>query len=279
MKHKTLVALTILVISLVGSALALSQLTNQPEPQTAPRYKVQVAFPSFSFDHPDGIYNSGDGTNRLFVVGQTGLIYVFENRTNATEVNIFLDIRDRVHLGALLGLAFHPNFAKDGHFYVNYLADNPLRTIIAQWSILPNKPNEADKNSQKILLEIPQLYETHGGGQLSFGPDGYLYIALGDGGPQGDPLGNGQNCSTLLGKILRIDVDNPAQGRNYGIPKATPSEATLQVTRKRFTLTVFEIRGVSVLTQSRASFGWAMLGKTGKKKSISLRKAKTMDGT
>ena len=196
MKHKALIALTILVISFIGSALVLNGLINQPEPKTAFRYQVEVAFPSLSFDHPVGIYHSGDGTNRLFVIGQMGLIYVFGNRRSVTAANIFLDIHDRVHLGAFLGLAFHPNFAKNGHFYVNYLADNPLRTIIAQWSILPNKPNEADKNSQKILLEIPQLNDTHSGGQLAFGPDGYLYIALGDGGPQGDPLGNGQNRST-----------------------------------------------------------------------------------
>jgi glucose/arabinose dehydrogenase len=222
MKHKTLIVLTILVILFIGSALVLDRLIKQP--QTAFRYAVEAAFPSLSFDHPVGLYNSGDGTNRVFVVGQMGLIYVFENRRSVSATNIFLDIHDRVHLGAFLGLAFHPNFVKNGRFYVNYIADNPLRTIIAQWSVLPNNPNEADKNSQKILLEIPRLYDSHGGGQLAFGPDGYLYIALGDGGPYGDILGNAQNRSSLLGKILRIDVDNPAQGRNYGIPADNPFE-------------------------------------------------------
>ena len=151
-----------------------------------------------------------------------GIIYVFENRRNATEANIFLDIRDRVHLGAFLGLAFDPRFTENGHFYVNYLADNPLRTIIAQWSVLPNNPNEANINSQKILLEIPRLSESHAGGQLAFGPDGYLYIGLGDGTPYGDLTGNAQNRSSLQGKILRIDVNNPSLGRNYGIPKDNP---------------------------------------------------------
>jgi glucose/arabinose dehydrogenase len=151
-----------------------------------------------------------------------GLIYDFENRRNATETNIFLDIRDQVHLGAFLGLAFNPHFAENRYFYVNYLADNPLRTIIAQWSVLPNNPNQADMNSQKILLEIPRLSESHAGGQLAFGPDGYLYIALGDGTPYGDSTGNAQNRSSLQGKILRIDVNNPSPGRNYGIPKDNP---------------------------------------------------------
>jgi glucose/arabinose dehydrogenase len=222
MNHKTLFALTILIIATIGSALLFNQLINQPRPQTTLQYKVEVAFPNLSFDHPDGIYSSGDGTNRLFIVGQMGLIYDFENRRNATETNIFLDIRDQVHLGAFLGLAFNPHFAENRYFYVNYLADNPLRTIIAQWSVLPNNPNQADMNSQKILLEIPRLSESHAGGQLAFGPDGYLYIALGDGTPYGDSTGNAQNRSSLQGKILRIDVNNPSPGRNYGIPKDNP---------------------------------------------------------
>ena len=122
MKHKTLMALTILIISLIGSGLVFNQFINQPVPQNAFRYEVEVAFPSLRFDHPAGIYNSGDGTNRFFVVGQMGLIYVFENRKNVTAAKIFLDIRNQVHLGAFLGLAFDPNFTQNGHFYVFYLA-------------------------------------------------------------------------------------------------------------------------------------------------------------
>jgi glucose/arabinose dehydrogenase len=186
MKHKTTISLIIIVILFISAASGLNLLINQPQTQTAFQYKVEVAFPNLYFDHPVGIYNSKDGTNRLFVVGQMGLIHVFENRRNVTEANIFLDIQKRVHLGVFLGLALDPNFTKNGHFYVNYLADKPLRTIIAQWSILPNNPNKADENSEKILLEIPQLFDSHSGGQLSFGPDHYLYIALGDGSPYGD---------------------------------------------------------------------------------------------
>jgi glucose/arabinose dehydrogenase len=107
-----------------------------------------------------------------------------------------------------LGLAFDPNFTINGHFYLNYLADNPLRTIIAQLSILLNNPNKADEKSEKIFLEIPQHFDSHSGGQLDFGSDHYLYIALGDGSPYGDDLGNAQNRSSLLGKILRIDAIN-----------------------------------------------------------------------
>jgi glucose/arabinose dehydrogenase len=222
MNQKTLIALTILTLSLIASAFVLNQVINQAQPKAAFQYRVEGAFPNLSFDHPVGLAAPGDGSNRLFVVGQMGVIYVFENQKNTSAANIFLDIHNQVHLGAFLGLAFDPNFAVNGHFYVNYLADNPLRTIIAQWTTLPNNPNEADKNSQKILLEIPRLSESHAGGQLAFGPDGYLYIALGDASPYGDVNGNAQNRSSLFGKILRIDVNHPSADRNYGIPAVNP---------------------------------------------------------
>jgi glucose/arabinose dehydrogenase len=222
MNQKTLIALTILTLSLIASAFVLSQVINQAQPKAAFQYRVEGAFPNLYFDHPVGLAAPGDGSNRLFVVGQMGVIYVFENQKNTSAANIFLDIPSQVHLGAFLGLAFDPNFAVNGHFYVNYLADNPLRTIIAQWTTLPNNPNEADKNSQKILLEIPRLSESHAGGQLAFGPDGYLYIALGDASPYGDVNGNAQNRSSLFGKILRIDVNHPSADRNYGIPAVNP---------------------------------------------------------
>ncbi len=222
MKHKALLTLPLLAILAIGGALELNQLMNRQKSETPITYEVTDAFPNLTFDLPAGIYNSGDGTDRLFVVGQRGYIYVFMNYRDTTSVSIFLDIHERVHTGALLGLAFHPEFAKNGYFYLHYLADNPLRTIISKWSIKPEKPNEANENSQKILLEIPQQYDSHGGGQLAFGPDGYLYISIGDGQPFGDPVDNAQNCSNLLGKILRIDVNNPSQNREYGIPPDNP---------------------------------------------------------
>ncbi len=153
------------------------------------------------------------------------MIYVFENLKNVTTANIFLDIRDRVLFGGeqgLLGFAFHPNFTENGYFYVDYTADNPRRTVIARYSVVQNNLNEADKNSEEVLLEVEQPYSNHNGGQIAFGPDGYLYIALGDGGSAGDPLGNGQNRSTLLGSILRIDVDSTSAGMNYGVPSDNP---------------------------------------------------------
>lgn len=184
-------------------------------------YGVEAAFPSLAFSNPVGIYPADDGTNRLFVLQQNGLIYVFNNSKTATSPTVFLDIRDRVLFGGeegLLGLAFHPNFTENKYFYVDYVADSPLRTVIARYSVSTGNPDEADKNSEFILLEVNQPFSNHKGGQIAFGPDGFFYIALGDGGSAGDPYGNAQNLTTLLGKILRIDVDSTSLGRQYGIP-------------------------------------------------------------
>jgi glucose/arabinose dehydrogenase len=189
-------------------------------------FTIEEAFPNLNFNQPVGIYNAGDGTNRLFVVEQSGIIYVFDNSQNVTSAIVFLDIRDRVndegYEEGLLGLAFHPNYKNNGYLYVDYTTANPKRTVIARYQIEANNPDRANKNSEYVILEVEQPFSNHNGGQISFGPDGNLYIALGDGGAGGDPQGNGQNLQTLLGSILRIDVDNPSNGKNYGIPNDNP---------------------------------------------------------
>ena len=188
-------------------------------------YGVEAAFPNLTFSNPVGIYPVNDGTNRLFLVQQNGLVYVFNNSRTATSTTVFLDIRDRVLFGGeegLLGLAFHPNFAQNKYFYVDYVADSPLRTVIARYSVSTGNSDEADKNSEVILLEVSQPFSNHKGGQIAFGPDGFLYIAMGDGGSAGDPYGNAQSLTALLGKILRIDVDSTSLGRQYGIPADNP---------------------------------------------------------
>ena len=189
------------------------------------QFQLQEAFPSLTFSSPVGLYNSGDGTDRIFIVQQGGIIKVFENNRNTTTSKTFLNITDRVTSGGetgLLGLAFHPDYENNRYFYVDYTADSPLRTVIARYEVSAANPDSAIKNSELILLEINQPFSNHNGGQISFGPDGYLYIGMGDGGSAGDPFNNGQNLSVLLGKILRIDVDNPQGGLNYGIPVTNP---------------------------------------------------------
>lgn len=158
-----------------------------------------------------------DGSGNLFIVENPGRIRIFENGELLSEP--FLDIDDRVNdIGnemGLLGLAVHPNFSQNGFFYVNYTDRNGDTTI----SRFHASGNSSDPNSELILLKIKQPFENHNGGALAFGPDGYLYIATGDGGAFGDPMGNGQSVDTLLGKILRIDVDS---AEPYAIPSDNP---------------------------------------------------------
>ncbi|MDY0083952.1 MAG: PQQ-dependent sugar dehydrogenase, partial [Ignavibacteriaceae bacterium] len=189
------------------------------------QYNFRVAFPNLSFTNPLDLQYADDGTNRLFVVEQAGRIRVFPNDENVQSTKLFLDITDRVTSGSetgLLGLAFHPNYSSNGYFYVNYTAPSPLRTVISRFKVSSTNPDSADKNSEQILLTYNQPYSNHNGGCLVFGPDGYLYITAGDGGSGGDPDNNAQNITKPLGKILRIDVDNPQAPLNYGIPSDNP---------------------------------------------------------
>ncbi len=188
--------------------------------------QIENAFPNLYFNRPVDIQNAGDSTGRLFVVEQEGRIYVFPNVPSTTAAEVFLDIRSTVNSGGneegLLGLAFHPRYKNNGYFYVNYSALNPRRNVIARYSVSSSDPGKADPASETVILEFQQPYSNHNGGQIAFGPDGYLYIATGDGGSGGDPQGNGQNLATLLGKILRIDVDSTDPGKNYAIPGDNP---------------------------------------------------------
>jgi glucose/arabinose dehydrogenase len=192
--------------------------------------QLQVAFPNLAFTRPVDLQHPGDGTDRIFVVEQAGVIKVFENSPSIATAKIFLDIKDRVNdLGneeGLLGLAFHPDYKSNGYFYVNYTATSPRRTVIARYRVSATDPNQAVADGELVILTFNQPYENHNGGQLAFGPDGYLYIATGDGGSANDPQGNGQSLQTLLGKILRLDVNNPSGGRNYGIPPDNPFAGT-----------------------------------------------------
>ena len=144
----------------------------------------------------------------------------------------FLDIRDRVQYSdkqneeGFLGLAFHPKYKENGEFYVYYTAKptkaNPHTSVISRFKVSKDDPNRADPQSEEVLLTIDQPYWNHNGGTIVFGPDGYLYIGLGDGGFRDDPHGNGQSLKTLLGKILRIDVDHKDAGLKYAVPKDNP---------------------------------------------------------
>jgi len=189
------------------------------------KLKYVEAFPKLSFERPVDFQISNIDADNLFVVEQQGIIWVFDNDTTTTDKSSFLDIQSKVdnksNEEGLLGLAFHPNYKSNGYFYVNYTTDKST-TVISRFQASSTNANEALSTSEEILIEFDQPHGNHNGGQITFGPDGYLYIAIGDGGSGGDPHAHGQNLETVLGTILRIDVDNKSDGKKYSIPTDNP---------------------------------------------------------
>ena len=171
-------------------------------------------------ERPVGLVQADDNSGRLFVLEQAGLIRVIAN--GALQQEPYIDIRSEVgsqgNEQGLLGMAFHPRFAENGYFFINY-TDLDGNTNIARFSASPGNPEIADPQSEVRLLFIEQPYQNHNGGSVVFGPDGYLYLGLGDGGSAGDPQGNAQWTGTHLGKILRLDVNS---GDPYAIPVDNP---------------------------------------------------------
>ena len=196
-----------------------------PPPALRP-LAVERVFPNLEFSRLTNLAQPDDGSNRFFVTQQGGLIRVFPNRQDVTEAPVFLDIRDRVsqrhNEEGLLGIAFDPAFKDNGFFYLYYSASGPRRSVLSRFSASGVDPNLADADSELMVLEIPEPAGNHNGGQLAFGPGGFLYIGVGDGGRGGDPFGNGQNTGTLLGTILRIDVSGADAGERYKIPPSNP---------------------------------------------------------
>jgi glucose/arabinose dehydrogenase len=194
---------------------------------TIPAGSIQVerVFPNMSFQNMTNLVQPAAKSGLIFVTEQRGVIYAVAADHPEQALSVFLDITDRVHSGGeegLLGLAFDPNYPDNGHFYVYYSAASPRRSVVARFSLDPANPAVASPQSELIVMEIAQPYANHNGGQIVFGPDGYLYIGLGDGGSEGDPQRNGQNLGTLLGKILRIDVKDLSAAGNYKIPADNP---------------------------------------------------------
>jgi glucose/arabinose dehydrogenase len=202
-----------------------------PAPQSM---AIRLAPIAASLDNPVAIAHAGDGSGRLFVIEQPGRIRIYDGAKLLPTP--FLDIATLVNSNGneqgLLGLAFDPNFTDNGFFYVDYTSKNGIGdTVVARYHVPAGTPNVADPASATPLLAIVQPEPNHNGGQLQFGPDGFLYISAGDGGGGGDqhgPIGNGQSLSTLLGKILRIDVrnQNTGDGLAYDIPATNPFVST-----------------------------------------------------
>lgn len=174
------------------------------------------------FSSPVLVTNARDGSNRLFIVEQTGKIRVLQ--PEATAATDFLSLTTKVALGGergLLGLAFHPNFKTNRKFYVNYTRSGDGATVVSEFQASAGNRNVAD-TTERVLLTIAQPFSNHNGGMIEFGPDGYLYIGMGDGGSANDPGNRAQNLEDLLGKMLRIDVNRTEGALAYGIPPDNP---------------------------------------------------------
>lgn len=172
----------------------------------------------------------GDGSNRVIVATQQGVIHAFPNDQAAKETTVFLDITDRVKYDdrtneeGFLGLAFHPKYKENGEFFVFYTPKYKGKgvNVVSRFRAVKGDPNKADPDSEEVLLRIEKPFWNHDGGTICFGPDGYLYITHGDGGAANDPMDNGQNLNSLLGKVLRIDVSAKGEGKSYAVPKDNP---------------------------------------------------------
>jgi glucose/arabinose dehydrogenase len=208
--------------------------TPKPTPRPTPKptarpagfdpAHVAVAFSKVATipGQPLAVTNAGDGSGRLFVATKGGRVYIVKG--SSVRATPFLDISGQVSGGAeqgLLGLAFHPRYPTDPRVFVDY-TNAAGNTVVSSFRVDPSAPDVVVAGSEVVILTVNQPYSNHNGGAIQFGPDGYLYIALGDGGSGGDPQNNAQNRNSLLGKLLRIDIDHTSSGRNYAIPASNP---------------------------------------------------------
>jgi len=194
-------------------------------------YTLTPAFTGITIERPIAVVIPADGTNRLFLAQQRGQVRILPKDESGTEAALFLDLSDRKLEATetskfeegLNGMAFHPKYAENGKFYLYYTQQDPKRAVISEMQVSRSDPNKADPTTERVLMEVPLPYWNHHSGNIAFGPDGFLYIAIGDGGGKdGDPLRWAQNPFTLTSKVLRIDVDTQSGARAYGIPQDNP---------------------------------------------------------
>ncbi len=198
-------------------------------PSCATGLETPRAFASLTFDSPIAMKQAPNDASRWFVAEQGGRIRAFDNDPDANSAVDFVDLRGRVHVSGeagLLGMAFHPDFAANGLVYLNFseLVGGVVRSVTAEFASADGGQTLAPA-SERVLMTVAKQATNHNGGNLEFGPEGFLYVGLGDGGGSGDPQGNAQNPQRLLGKMLRIDVDTRPGGAAYGIPAGNPFAA------------------------------------------------------
>lgn len=227
MRYLILAALAC-TLSPVGAAVVSA--TEAPSP--FPGVALERAFGQLRFERPVYLTGAGDGSGRIFVIEQKGVIRVFDPEEDASSAPVFLDISEHVsrrgNEEGLLGLAFHPDFASNGEFFVHFSSKRDAddkgvaRNAISRFKVSGDDASVADLFSEEVLLLQRQPYRNHNGGMIAFGPDGMLYASFGDGGAANDPEGNGQKLSSMLGGIIRIDVDAQGEGRGYAVPTDNP---------------------------------------------------------
>ena len=192
-----------------------------------PAIELRDAYPALSFDRPLWMEEVPDDSKRLVLVEQGGRVWLLPADHNRAEKQLFLDISERKPMvqneEGLLAFAFHPQFKANGKFYLYYSQQSPKRSVLSELQVFKSDPHAGDLSSERVVLVVPQPYWNHNGGTVLFGPDGYLYLSLGDGGSgDGDPHNFGQSLHFLLAKILRIDVNSRTGKLSYGIPKDNP---------------------------------------------------------
>ncbi|MEX2214294.1 MAG: PQQ-dependent sugar dehydrogenase [Phycisphaeraceae bacterium] len=188
--------------------------------------KIEQVWSQFQIQRPIALTHPGDGSDRIFVVEQNGRVLWWENKPDADKLNVALDMRSvtgrKSNEEGLIGFAFHPKFKENRQVFVHYTVAPQLKNRLSRFTM--NEAREViDPKSEQVILEMDQPFNNHNGGCIAFGPDGYLYIAFGDGGQRDDPLNAAQNKNSWLGKILRIDVDVPwSKDKAYAVPKDNP---------------------------------------------------------
>lgn len=212
-----------------GTVTPLSWVHNNPKVDESPlAVKIEPAFTSAQVDRPIIVTHAGDGSNRIFIVSQKGKVFSLAGNDPSAEPKLFFDLTKKVRYvdnqneEGFLGFAFHPKFKENGQFFAYYTTTGATHTSVISRFTASKETGTADVASEQEILRVPQPYWNHNGGTIAFGPDGMLYVGLGDGGAGNDPHGHAQDPSTLLGKILRLDVDRTEGGLKYAIPQDNP---------------------------------------------------------
>ena len=220
---RSLLTLALLLLSACGGGASTPSVATPPPPSASLETDVQRVFSQVTFNLPVALMQApGDGS-RWFAVEQRGVVRVFDNDQTVSASSVFVDITGRVDSGpdeaGLLGMAFHPNFANNDQVYLSYTrTGSPLESVISRFLVDPATGN-LDDSSELVILTVPQEAGNHNGGNIAFGPDGFLYIGFGDGGGARDPMERAQDTNFILGSMVRIDVDSATP---YAIPLENP---------------------------------------------------------